>query len=62
MCFLFNGNHLPVYQLLRQILSAAAEEFGLVSVICEWEGLVSAGFKVGRTSFGSFRLVSASFG
>ena len=27
------------------------EEYGLVSVICEREGLVSAGFKVGRTGF-----------
>ena len=63
MCFLFNGNHLC--QLLRQISSAALDEFGLVSDICEWEGFVSAGLKVGRTGsggFGSFRLVSASFG
>ena len=55
MCFLFNGNHL--YQLLRQISSATVEESGLVSVICEWEGLVSADFKVGRTGYGWFRVV-----
>ena len=52
---------ITLYQL-RQISAAAFEECGLVSVICEWEGLVSADFKVGKTGFGSFRLVSASFG
>ena len=44
-----------------QISSAAVEEFGLVSVICEWEGLVSAGFMVERTGFGWFRLIPAGF-
>ena len=38
-----------------------SEDCGLVSIICGWEGLVSAGFKVERTGFGSFRLVSTSF-
>ena len=45
----------------KQILSVAVEEFGLVSVICEWEGLVSAGFKMGRTGFGWFWLIPAGF-
>ena len=63
MCFLFSRNH--PYELQRQISSAAFEEYGLVSVICEWEGLVSAGLRwegLVSGSFGSFRLVSASVG
>ena len=55
MCFLFNGNH-PY-----NVKAATFEECGLVSVICEWEGLVSAVFKVGRTGFGWFPLIPAGF-
>ena len=37
------------------------QPLSLVSVIYEWKGLVSVGFKVGRTDFGSpwFWVVSA---
>ena len=38
-----------------------SEDCGLISIICEWEGLVSAGFKVGRAGFGWFRLILAGF-
>ena len=38
-----------------------SQDCGLVLIICEWEGLVSAGFKVGRTGFGSFRHILAGF-
>ena len=59
MCFLLNGNH--PYQLLWQMSSAAVEECGLVSAIYEWEGLISAGFKVGRTGFGWLWLIPDGF-